>query len=158
MSLAAARLQEERKAWRKDHPAGFWARPARGEDGKQNIFCWEAGIPGREGTLWEGGEYRLRLEFPEEYPSKPPKCVFHPVLFHPNVYPSGTVCLSIINEAEDWKPHITVKQVLLGIQELLDNPNLNSPAQAEPYRLMSTNLEEYQTRVRKQVETMPPGR
>ena len=89
--------------------------------------------------------------------------------------------------AEDWKPHITVKQVLLGIQELLDNPNLNSPAQAEPYRLMrcalwlfiicsgvdggqpsfvtvhnppphSTNLEEYQTRVRKQVETMPPGR
>ncbi len=33
--------------------------------------------------------------------------------FHPNVYPSGTVCLSILNEDEDWKPSITVKQVLI---------------------------------------------
>jgi ubiquitin-conjugating enzyme E2 I len=31
--------------------------------------------------------------------------------FHPNIYPSGTVCLSILNEDEDWKPSITVKQV-----------------------------------------------
>jgi ubiquitin-conjugating enzyme E2 I len=55
--------------------------------------------------------------------------------FHPNVYPSGTVCLSIVNEEEDWKPSITVKQILLGIQDLLDNPNPNSPAQADAYTL-----------------------
>jgi ubiquitin-protein ligase len=35
---------------------------------------------------------------------------FTPPLFHPNVYPSGTVCLSIINEEQDWKPAITMKQ------------------------------------------------
>lgn len=69
-----------------------------------------------QGSLWEGGEYCLTMEFPEEYPSKPPKCKFTPVLFHPNVYPSGTVCLSILNEDEDWKPSITIKQILLGIQ------------------------------------------
>lgn len=46
-----------------------------------------------------------------DYPSKPPKCKFTPPLFHPNVYPSGTVCLSILNEDEGWKPAITVKQV-----------------------------------------------
>jgi hypothetical protein len=56
---------------------------------------------------------------------RPPKCVFKPVLPHPNIYPSGTVCLSILNEEEDWKPHITVKQILLGIQKLLkDEPNI----------------------------------
>lgn len=38
---------------------------------------------------------------------------FTPPLFHPNVYPSGTVCLSILNEDEGWKPAITVKQVML---------------------------------------------
>lgn len=69
-----------------------------------------------QGSLWEGGEYSLTMEFSEEYPSKPPKCKFAPVLFHPNVYPSGTVCLSILNEDEDWKPSITIKQILLGIQ------------------------------------------
>lgn len=36
---------------------------------------------------------------------------FTPPLFHPNVYPSGTVCLSILNEDEGWKPAITLKQV-----------------------------------------------
>jgi len=55
--------------------------------------------------------------------------------FHPNIYPSGTVCLSILNEDDDWKPGITIKQILLGIQTLLDNPNPLSPAQQEAYTL-----------------------
>lgn len=36
---------------------------------------------------------------------------FQKGFFHPNIYPSGTVCLSILNEAEDWRPAITIKQV-----------------------------------------------
>lgn len=36
---------------------------------------------------------------------------FTPPLFHPNVYPSGTVCLSILDEEKSWKPAITIKQV-----------------------------------------------
>lgn len=31
-------------------------------------------------------------------------------LFHPNVYPRGTVCLSILEEDKDWRPAITIKQ------------------------------------------------
>jgi hypothetical protein len=38
---------------------------------------------------------------------------FTPPLFHPNVYPSGTVCLSILDEEKSWKPAITIKQVRL---------------------------------------------
>ena len=51
------------------------------------------------------------MEFSEDYPNKPPKCKFAPVLFHPNIYPSGTVCLSILNEDEDWRPSLTIPQV-----------------------------------------------
>ena len=51
------------------------------------------------------------MEFSEDYPNKPPKCKFNPVLFHPNIYPSGTVCLSILNEDEDWRPSLTIPQV-----------------------------------------------
>lgn len=36
---------------------------------------------------------------------------FEPPIFHPNVYPSGTVCLSILEEDKDWRPAITIKQV-----------------------------------------------
>lgn len=36
---------------------------------------------------------------------------FEPPLFHPNVYPSGTVCLSLLDEDKDWRPAVTIKQV-----------------------------------------------
>jgi ubiquitin-conjugating enzyme E2 I len=69
------RLQEERKQWRKEHPYGFFAKPAKLADGSMNLMEWQVGIPGKAGTPWENGLYKLTLSFPEEYPAKPPKCM-----------------------------------------------------------------------------------
>ena len=154
-TIALGRLTQERKKWRKDHPPGFYARPRRNPDGSTDMMLWDAGIPGRKGTIWAGGLFKLKITYPEDYPSSPPKCQFVPPLFHPNVYPSGTVCLSILNADEDWRPSITLKQILLGIQELLDEPNPNSPAQAEPYSLFTKNKEEYKRRVLQVVKRNP---
>ena len=87
----------------------------------------------------------MDIYFPDDYPSVPPRCcrtrsisrlgVFKPVLFHPNVYPSGTVCLSLLNPKKSefgWRPSISIKEILLGIQHLLEAPNWADPAQAEP--------------------------
>ncbi|OII74155.1 ubiquitin conjugating enzyme [Cryptosporidium ubiquitum] len=151
MSFSRKRIAQERAEWRKDHPVGFSAKYAPSEDGEgQDMMKWICKIPGKSGTLWENGEYTLNVIFPEDYPAKPPKCIFQPPLFHPNIYPSGTVCLSILNEDEDWKPSITMKQILLGIQDLLDNPNIKSPAQAESYQLYSNNRAEYNRRIKQQ--------
>lgn len=84
-----------------------------------NMMKWQCGIPGKEGSPWAGGVYRLTMEFTDEYPSKPPKCQFTPPLFHPNIFPSGTVCLSILDEEKDYRPTVTIKQILLGIQDLV---------------------------------------
>ena len=48
------------------------------------------------------------------------------------------MCLSILNEEEAWKPGITIKQILLGVQDLLDSPNPLSPAQEDAYRIFTT--------------------
>eukprot|EP00397_Hematodinium_sp_SG-2012_P027485 GEMP01028884.1.p1 GENE.GEMP01028884.1~~GEMP01028884.1.p1 ORF type:complete len:170 (+),score=24.14 GEMP01028884.1:204-713(+) len=156
-TFAAKRLQQERAAFKKNHPFGFYAKYTPNPDGVgQNLYKWVCGIPGRAKGPWEGATLKLQVEFTEEYPGKPPKCKFVAIngetLFHPNVYPSGTVCLSILNEDEDWKPNITVRQILLGIQDLLDHPNINSPAQSEPYVMFSDHREEYFRRVRQQVK------
>ena len=68
--IAVGRLTEERKNWRKDHPVGFYARPTKKEDNSNNIMTWETGIPGKNGTDWEGGIFKVTMEFPDEYPSK----------------------------------------------------------------------------------------
>ncbi|KAF9988378.1 E2 SUMO-conjugating protein ubc9 [Mortierella antarctica] len=186
--ICRSRLAEERKQWRKDHPFGFYARPEKKADATLDLMNWQVGIPGKPNTPWEGGVYKLVLIFPEDYPSKPPKCMvaenmtnkvctgsrltsivqdvntcftmnlmcnvgkFVPPLFHPNVYPSGTVCLSILNEEEGWKPAITIKQILLGIQDLLNDPNPESPAQSDAYVMFKKDKIGYERRVRQQAK------
>ena len=116
------------------------------------MLKWYCEIPGPKDTVWEGGSYALYMDFPADYPLRPPKCMvwtlklgqFRPVLPHPNVYPSGTVCLSILNEEEDWKSSITIKQILLGVQKLIqEEPNLESPAQYEPSQNYRSNRAKY---------------
>ena len=161
--------------------------------GALDLKRWDCAIPGKEKTLWDGGLFKLEMQFPDgrpcdvspreriraaadsntEYPTKPPKCMhsrpstsvrysnlnftgkFVPPLFHPNVYPSGTVCLSILNEEEGWRPAITVKQILLGIQMLLDEANPESPAQADAYNLYKKDRAAYEKKVRQVVRDNP---
>jgi len=150
--IALGRLQEERKAWRKDHPFGFVAKPVKNPDGTLNLMNWECSIPGKKGTNWECGSYKMRMIFKDDYPTTPPKCKFEPPLFHPNVYPSGTVCLSLLDEEKDWRPAVTIKQILLGIQDLLNTPNIRDPAQAEAYTIFTQNKSEYDKRVKQQAD------
>jgi len=152
--IAQARLSEERKCWRKDHPFGFFAKPMKKADGTMDLMHWEYGIPGKKGTPWEGGLYKGKIVFKDDFPSTPPKVKFDPPLFHPNVYPSGTVCLSILDEKKDWRPALTVKQILLGIQELLNDPNVSDPAQGEAYTSFCQNKCKYEMRIRAQAKAM----
>jgi ubiquitin-protein ligase len=67
-------LTASRKQWRRDHPFGFFAKPMRGSNGMMDLKKWDCGVPGKEKTLWEGGLFKLEVTFPDEYPTKPPKC------------------------------------------------------------------------------------
>ncbi|TVT99686.1 hypothetical protein EJB05_54883 [Eragrostis curvula] len=152
--IARSRLVEERKSWRKNHPHGFVAKPVTLPDGTVNLMVWNCVVPGKEGTDWEGGYFPLTLQFSEDYPTRPPVCMFPAGFFHVNVYPTGAVCLSILSSA--WKPSITVRQILVGIQDLFDHPNPASAAQDISYRLFTKNKAEYKKRVREQAKRYPP--
>lgn len=80
---------------------------------------------------------------------------FVPPLFHPNVYTSGNICLSILSESKGWRPAISIKQILLGIQDLLDDPNNSDPAQSAAYQLYKSNRELYSKRIREEARKFP---
>mmetsp|Transcript_20475 Transcript_20475/g.56771 ORF Transcript_20475/g.56771 Transcript_20475/m.56771 type:complete len:115 (+) Transcript_20475:173-517(+) len=80
--VARSRLAEERKAWRKDKPFGFHARPETAADGSVNLMSWKCHIPGKKETDWAGGFYPLTMEFSEDYPTKPPKGSSTPTSIH----------------------------------------------------------------------------
>jgi len=119
-----------------DHPYGFYARP-----NKSNIFEWNVGIPGKDGTIWEGAEFPLLVKFPKEYPAKPPHVRFISQIRHPNIFDSGDICLDILKDK--WSPSLSVAQVLLGIQSLLDNPNVYDPTDYQLAQMYQKNREEY---------------
>jgi len=153
---AIERLKEEHLAWTKSHPKGLVANPCTVDGGTEtNWLKWKCAIPGRPKTLWEGGVYHLVLEFTTEYPYHPPTCRFEPPIFHPNVFPSGKVALSLLDK--DWVPQITIQQVLLGIQLLLDDPNFSNPAQAEAFVVHSQGKYLYEERIKEQAKQMNPS-
>lgn len=114
--IALDRLIIEKRDYKKQRQFGFYAKPSKNKDGTLNMFKWECGIPGPKDCPWEGGIYELTLEFPDDYPTAPPKAKFKDKLFHPNIYPSGAVCLSILNEEEDWRPCLKINNVNLIIK------------------------------------------
>jgi ubiquitin-conjugating enzyme E2 I len=99
--------------------------------------------------------YVILSLYPTDSTTDTPLGKFVPPLFHPNVYPSGTVCLSILNEEEGWKPAITIKEILLGIQSLLNEPNPESPAQAEAYNLFRKDRAAYDKKIKQVVRDNP---
>jgi ubiquitin-conjugating enzyme E2 I len=72
-------------------------------------------------------------------------------MFHPNIFPSGTVCLSILNADKDYVPSLTIRSILSSIQDLLDHPNINDPAQKEAFTMLRDKPLDYEKSVKKLV-------
>ncbi|CAI6360081.1 unnamed protein product [Macrosiphum euphorbiae] len=66
----------------------------------------------------------------------------------------GTVCLSLLDVEKDWYPGITIKQLLLGIQYLLNEPFIKDPANFEAYNIYRKDSSEYSNRVRAQAKAI----
>jgi ubiquitin-conjugating enzyme E2 G1 len=50
----------------------------------ENMFHWELMIIGPPDTLYEGGFFNAKLEFPLEFPNAPPVMTFTTPMWHPN--------------------------------------------------------------------------
>jgi len=92
---------------------------------EDDIYNWQATILGPEGSPYHEGIFYLRIEFPQDYPFKPPKVSFTTKIYHCNINSSGNICLDILKD--QWSPALTVSKVLLSICSLMDDQNPNDP-------------------------------
>ena len=102
-----------------------------------NLMHWQGTIFGPEDTPYHGGLFFLDIEFPENYPFKPPKIIFKTKIYHCNINSRGGICLDILNK--QWSPALTISKVLLSICSLMSDPNPNDPLVPEIADLFKNN-------------------
>ncbi|XP_022381517.1 ubiquitin-conjugating enzyme E2 R1 isoform X2 [Enhydra lutris kenyoni] len=66
-----------------------------------DLYNWEVAIFGPPNTYYEGGYFKARLKFPIDYPYSPPAFRFLTKMWHPNIYETGDVCISILHPPVD---------------------------------------------------------
>jgi len=107
-----------------------------------NLFEWRIYLEGPRETMYAGGVFQLAMNFPQDYPMQPPDLKFLSDFWHPNVYPDGKVCISILHPPgedemsgelpeERWLPTQSVSTILLSVISLLSDPNFSSPANVD---------------------------
>ena len=79
-------------------------------------------------------------------------------LWHPNIYPDGKVCISILHApgedrfgyekaSERWSPVQSVEKVLMSVISMLAEPNDMSPANVEAAKLWRNDRKAFSERV-----------
>ena len=106
-----------------------------------NGFRWKAIIFGPSDSPYEDGLFKLQIDFPENYPFKPPKIQFLTKIYHPNINSSGNICLDILSN--NWSPALSILKTLLSICSLLTDPNPDDPLDAEAGKMYKTNREKF---------------
>ncbi|EPE05375.1 ubiquitin conjugating enzyme [Ophiostoma piceae UAMH 11346] len=158
MSGARNRLLSELKAVQQLN----WLRVEAPED---NLFVWRiALVIVNPDSDYAGGYFTGELRFPTDYPYKPPSFRFTTPIFHPNIYNNGNICISILHSPGDdvmsgeqagerWSPLQGVESVMLSILLLLDNPEINSPANVDASVCYRDDKASYRARAKQAVET-----
>lgn len=106
-----------------------------------DLFHWTATISGPVNTPYHGGLFFLDIQFPADYPFKPPKVKFITRIYHCNINSGGGICLDILKD--QWSPALTISKVLLSICSLLDEPNPDDPLVPDAADLYQNDREKY---------------
>ncbi len=109
------RIQKELKAFLKSPPDNLSVQVG------SNIRLWIVTIVGAKDTIYEGEVFKLRIEFPKDYPTVPPSVYFlkkhMPV--HEHVYTNGDICLSLLGNG--WRPTMSAQSIAVSILSILSS-------------------------------------
>jgi len=147
---SAKRIAKELENFTKNPPSNCSAGP-EGDD----IYNWTGTIMGPCDTPYAGGVFYLNINFPANYPFKPPKVTFVTKIYHPNINSGGGICLDILKD--NWSPALTISKVLISICSLLDDPNPDDPLVPDIARQYKENKVAYETTARDWTQVYATG-
>jgi ubiquitin-conjugating enzyme E2 D/E len=130
-SRSRMRIHRELKSLHEDETVPYLSvAPIDGDLGNC-LACME----GAPDTPYEGGIFWLHIDFPTDYPVRPPIIEFLTPVYHPNIEEHGRISIDMLEAA--WSPCLQIQQVLLSILSVLHSPIVDDgtliPEIAEKY-------------------------
>jgi len=120
--MANRRLMKERSTLEKNPLEFCIMEPMESSD----MHLWKVCLLGPVGTPYQGGKFYVKIDFPLQYPFKPPHFTFLTKVYHPSVQQdSGEICTDMVNEG--WGPTLNVQHCLTVIYSMLRNPEADHP-------------------------------
>ena len=101
----------------------------------------EWSIQGPSDTPYDGGVWFIKIDFPYDYPFRPPKCKFETKIYHCNINRNGGICSDILKD--NWTPALTISKVMSSISSYLAEPNPFDGPNHEIRKLYRTNRKQY---------------
>lgn len=99
------------------------------ESVNDDLFMWDVELTGPSDSPYAGGIFRLRLEFPSQYPFKAPKLLFMTKVYHPSVLlETGEICGAVLGT---WGPTLNAMHCLMTVYSLLQDPQPDHPLEEE---------------------------
>lgn len=112
-----------------------------------DVFKWDCTISGPADSPYAGGKFLLRLEFPAQYPFKPPLLKFVTPVYHPSVQTaSGEVCHAILGT---WGPTLDAKHCLVTVFSMLQDPQADHPLEEEIAQQLARKPKEFEKAAKK---------
>lgn len=145
--ISTRRIQEEIKALNKNDDKDLLYNIKINEN---NIFKWTAKIKGPTDSPYEGGIFKIDINFPDNYPFKAPKMVFTSPIIHVNVSSEGSICLDILSGR--WSAALKTRDVLISIISLLTDPNPNDPYNSDLAQYYMDDRVLYEKKVREYIK------
>jgi len=149
--MAAKRISRELQDLQKDPPANCSAGPTDPSD----MYTWEGVMFGPADSPYTGGVFNVSIQFPVDYPFKPPRIMFLTKIYHPNINTQGFICLDILKQ--NWSPALTISKVLLSILSMLTDPNPNDPLMPDIANQYMKNRAEYELTAREWTQLYAQG-
>jgi len=110
------------------------------------LYHWTGSLLGPADSPFEGGVFLVAIEFPPEYPFKPPKVRFTTKVYHPNINNRGGISLDILSS--QWSPALTTAKVMLSLHSLLTDPNPEDPLVPDVAQQYKTDRKAYDATAR----------
>lgn len=95
---------------------------------------------GPSSSPYSSGKFKIRFDFPPNYPFKPPVITFKTRIYHPNIKTdTGEICTDIM----EWSPTLNVKHCIDTLFEMLNNPSTENPLEDDIATLLREKPKEF---------------